>query len=175
MTARQPLKVRIQPYVTDELAQRLAAYTARRRFTESAVVERALREHLDGIGDTTLLYQRLDRINRSVQALNGTLSVLAELVNQFIKVYLRNTPQLPSADNKANKVPAEARYRNLIQRLTTVVSSGKTFLDDLPRDDLDPGDLDEDHERDDAPGSERHAARGPMHRHGATLAHDDAI
>jgi hypothetical protein len=133
-----PVKVRIQPYVSAELAQRLGAYVARRNFTESAVVERALREHLDGISDTALLYQRLDRINRSVQGVDGTLSILVELVNQFVKLWLRNTPPLPAADSHANRLPAEDRYKKLIGRLTAAVSAGRTLLFDLPRDDLDP-------------------------------------
>lgn len=145
MTARQTLKRRIQPYVSEELAQRLEAYTARRNFTESAVIERALREHLDGIGDTALLYQRLDRINRSVQLLNGSVGVLTELLNQFVKAWLRNTPRLPDAEDIPNKLASRERYKNLVRRLNAAVSSGKTFLDELPRDDLDP-DIQDDRE-----------------------------
>jgi hypothetical protein len=131
------LKSRIQPYVTHDLHQRLAAYVARRNLTESAVVERALREHLDGIGDLTLLYGRLDRINRSIQMLNGTLAFTVELVDMFFQLWLRNTPQLPAADLRANKAVAERRHDNSLARIRAALTSGRTVLDRLPSDDLD--------------------------------------
>lgn len=132
------LKIRIQPYVTAGVHQKLAAYCARRHLTESAVVDRALREHLDGLGDMTLLYQRLDRLNRSLQKLDRTQRIVGELCNQFIKAWFRNTPGLPEADNRVNEGPAKDRYRNLLARLTGAVTSGKTFFDALPEDDLAP-------------------------------------
>lgn len=131
------LKVRIQPYVTMGVHQRLVAYCARRHLTESAVVDRALREHLDGLGDMTLLYQRLDRINRSLQKLDRTQRIVGELFNQFVKAWFRNTPALPDADNFVNKGPAGDRYKKLLARLTKAVTSGHTFFDALPEDDLD--------------------------------------
>ena len=135
---KDPIKQRIQPYITVETARRLESYVARRNLTESAVVERALREHLDGIGDTTLLYQRLDRIHRAIERLDGTLSWLTEVLNQFLKLWLRNTPPLPAADNRANEAAAKDRYGKLLARVKAAVSSGKTLLHELPHDTLSP-------------------------------------
>ncbi len=130
------LKSRIQPYITHDLYQRLAAYAARRNLTESAVVERALREHLDGVGDLTLLYQRLDRMNRSTERLTGTVAFAVELLNVFLQVWLRNTPQLPEADLRANRVVAERRHTTILERVRAALTSGRTVLDQRPSDDL---------------------------------------
>lgn len=135
---KDAIKQRIQPYITVKTARRLESYVARRDVTESAVVERALREHLDGIGDTTLLYQRLDRIHRAIERLEATLSWLTEILNQFVKVWLRNTPPLPGADTRANEPVANDRYSRLIARARAAVSSGKTLLNELPHDELSP-------------------------------------
>lgn len=132
------LKIRIQPYVTREVHDRLGAYCARRRLTESAVVDRALREHLDGLGDLTLLYRRLTSINKSLHKIDRTVSIVGELINQFLKAWLRNTPPLPEADNRGNERPARDRYKLLMDRLTAAVTSGGSFFDALPEDDLDP-------------------------------------
>jgi predicted DNA-binding protein len=129
------LKSRIQPYVSLDVYQRLAAYASRRNLTESAVVERALREHLDGVGDLTLLYQRLDRINRSIERLSGTVTFGVELLNQFLELWLRSTPQLSAEDLRSNKAVAERRHKNILDRVRAALTSGRAVLDQRPTDD----------------------------------------
>lgn len=46
--------------------------------TETAVVEAALRLHLDGTSDRTLLFRRLDRLGRAVERSHRDLELLSE-------------------------------------------------------------------------------------------------
>lgn len=133
-----PRKSRIQPYVPHELQRRLAQYCAKRGVHESGVVEAALQQYLDGLSDPTLLFRRLDSVTRSVQRLQRDLTLQSEFLNQWVKVWFRNTPPLPEADKKATTAQAADRYRRMLERLAASVSAGRSFVDDLPKEELDP-------------------------------------
>ena len=60
-------RVRLLPYVPAELAERVVSVCASSGVTESAVVEGALRQYLDGTSDKALLLRRLDRLGRAVE------------------------------------------------------------------------------------------------------------
>ncbi len=71
-------RARLVPRVPAELAQRLANVCAATNATETAVVEAALRLHLDGTSDRTLLFRRLDRLGRAVERSHRDLELLSE-------------------------------------------------------------------------------------------------
>jgi hypothetical protein len=88
-------KARVQPYLTLALREKLALYCARKRVSESAVVEAALQQYLEGTSDMTLLFRRLDAVNRSLERVHRDVLASAELANEWIRVWYRNTPPLP--------------------------------------------------------------------------------
>ena len=131
-------KERIQPYVSPELRRSLGLYCARRHTHESAVVEMSLQQFLAGTSDTTLLYRRLDAISRRFDQLHQALELQGELLNEFLKMWLRNTPPLPDPDAQASIRQARLRYQRILERIAASVSSGKTFVDELPKESLSP-------------------------------------
>lgn len=131
-------KERIQPYVSADLRRSLGLFCARRQMAESAVVETSLQQFLTGTSDTTLLYRRLDSISRRFDQLQQALELQGELVNEFLKTWLRNTPPLPDPDAQATIRQARARYQALLERIAASVSTGKTFVDELPKESLSP-------------------------------------
>ena len=57
---------RITPYIPHALRQQLRQHCASVRTTERAVIELALRKHLEGTSDKTVLLRQLDRVGRTI-------------------------------------------------------------------------------------------------------------
>src|ERR1700730_9902327 len=92
-TARRG-RVRLLPYVPEELATRVAHVSSSSGVTESAIVEGALREYLDGTGDKALLLRRLDRLDRSVARDHRDLELLSEAFAVFVRMWFAHTPRV---------------------------------------------------------------------------------
>jgi hypothetical protein len=104
--------------------------------TESAVVEAALRQYLDGTSDKTLLLRRLDRLGRAVERDHRDLEILTETFAVFIRLWFAHTPSIPEDGKNAARMTAETRYRQFVKHVAEQYSGGRRFLDDLPHDDV---------------------------------------
>jgi hypothetical protein len=137
-------RVRIQPYILAELGERVDDVCASRGVTESAIVEAALRQYLDGTSDKTLLLRRLDRLGRAVERDHRDLEILTETFAVFMRLWFAHTPTIPEDAKQAARMTAEARYRQFVKHVAEQFSGGRRFLDDLPREDLsDDAELDD--------------------------------
>jgi hypothetical protein len=126
-------RARLVPRVSAELAQRLADACASTNATETAVVETALRQHLDGTSDRTLLFRRLDRLGRAVERSHRELEILSEAFGVFVQVWFAHTPTLDDDEKRSARRDAESRYTQFVEHVTRRFSGGRRFLDDLPR------------------------------------------
>jgi len=126
-------RARLVPRVPAELAQRLAEVCASTNATESAVVEAALRQHLDGTSDRTLLFRRLDRLGRALQRSQRDLELLSEAFGVFVQLWFAHTPSVDEGEKKSARRDAESRYTRFLEHVTWRFSGGRRFLDDLPR------------------------------------------
>jgi len=126
-------RVRLLPYVPAELGERLVQVCASSGVTESAVVEAALRQYLDGTSDRTLLFRRLDRLGRAVERDHRDLELLTETFAVFMRLWFAHTPSIPEDGKHAARMTAESRYRQFVQHVAEHFSGGRRFLDDLPR------------------------------------------
>ena len=140
-----PPRARIDARIPADLRHRLAEYTKAKGAYECDVIRAALEQFLDGTSDMTLLYRRLDSINRSVARLHGTLDLHGEIIKEYVLIYLKNTPPLPAADLHASLREAARRYQLLVERVAASISAGRTWVDDLPKDILSPIVSAEDH------------------------------
>ena len=129
-------RVRLQPYVSAELGQRLMSLCAARGVTETAVVQEALRQYLDGVSDTTLMLRRLDRVGRDVHKNHRDLELLTEAFSLWMKLWFAHTPSIPEEGKRAARTSAEARYKQFVDHLAEQFTGGKRFLDDLPREEF---------------------------------------
>jgi hypothetical protein len=129
-------RARLVPRVSAEIAQRLANLCAASNVTESAAVEAALRQYLDGTSDRTLLFRRLDRLGRAVERDHRDLELLSEAFGVFVRLWFAHTPGLAEdAKGPARRV-AESRYKQFVEHVAQQFSGGRRFLDDLPRESL---------------------------------------
>ena len=125
-------RVRLVPYVPAELGERVVAACASSGVTESAVVEAALRQYLDGTSDRTLLLRRLDRLGRAVERDHRDLELLTETFAVYMRLWFAHTPSIPEDGKHAARMTAESRYRQFVQHVAEQFSGGRRFLDDLP-------------------------------------------
>lgn len=126
-------RVRLQSYVDSHVGQRLEAFCAANRVTESAVVQAAVLQYLDGTGDATLLLRRLDRLGRAGARTQRDVELLSEALATWIKLWFAHTPQIPDDAKASARASAHARFRNFVAHLAEQFSDGHRFLDDLPR------------------------------------------
>jgi hypothetical protein len=126
-------RARLVPRVPAELAQRLSEVCASTNATETAVVEAALRKHLDGTSDRTLLFRRLDHLDRAVERSHRHLELLSEAFGVFVQVWFAHAPTLDEEEKKSARRDADSRYRRFLQHVTRRFSGGPRFFDDLPR------------------------------------------
>jgi hypothetical protein len=131
-TLRRAGRVRVQPYIQPELAERLSAFCAASSATESAVVQAALTQFLDHTGDKTLLMRRLDRLGRSGARTQRDLELLSQAFAFWMRLWFAHTPSIPQDAKAAARMTAETRYRQFVEHLGEQFGGGKRFLDDLP-------------------------------------------
>ena len=115
--------IRIQPYLSRDLFQKLRAYAAARSLTVSAVVAEALGEYLerDEVEDA-LLVRRLDGVTHAVEQLGRDLNTLAVGFGRFVRYSFFSAP--PAADDKVVK-RAEALYRDFLAKVARAASGGR--------------------------------------------------
>ena len=126
-------KKRITPYIDPSLARRLEAYGLANRTSESAVVDEALTQYLDGIADSSLLLRRLDRLGRGVARAQRDLELLSEAFAVFTKLWFAHTPPVPDDMKPSARTSAQIRFRQFVDHVTEQFSDGHRFLDELPR------------------------------------------
>jgi predicted DNA-binding protein len=125
-------RVRLQPYVPDEVSKRLEAVCASTNVTESAFVTSALQQRLDGTNDMTLILRRLNRLGGAIARVHRDLEVYTEAFGVFVRHALAHTPNVPEARRDEMRARAEDRYKRFLEHVVEQYSGGRRFLDDLP-------------------------------------------
>jgi hypothetical protein len=117
--------IRIQPYLSRDLFQKLRAYAAARSLTVSAVVADAVGEYLerDEVEDA-LLVRRLEGVTHAVEQLGRDLDALAVGFGRFVRYSFFSAPA--AADDKVVK-RAESLYRDFLARVGEQLRAGGSF------------------------------------------------
>ena len=117
--------IRIQPYLSRDLFQKLRAYTAARSLTVSAVVADALGRYLERDEvDEDLLGRRLDGVTHAVEQLGRDLDALAVGFGKFAENSFVSAPLAP--EDKAVR-RAQALYRSFLSKVADQLRAGTTF------------------------------------------------
>jgi len=134
--ANHPTRSRLSTALPADLRHRLELHCATAGIYQRAAIERSVRQFLDGTSDMTLLYRRLDAMSRQIRRLGQQLELQAQFVAEFVQLWLHNTPSWPAQRETSRQ--AQASYQQLLQRTAAAVSGGKSFIDELPKDDFSP-------------------------------------
>ena len=124
-------RVRIQPYLSRELQGRLRSWAAAEGVTESAAVEAALSEYLDGgRADKELIARRLDVMGEALATLQGDFDILAGAFGRFVRrLFLRAiTTDGPDKDQRV-----EAGYQAFLRGVLDQSQRGARFTTDVRR------------------------------------------
>jgi hypothetical protein len=117
--------IRIQPYLSRDLFQKLRAYAAARSETVSGVVAAALGEYLErDEPDKDLLVRRLDRITQSVEQVRRDLDALGVGFGRFVRYSLWTLPE--QIGDKAIQ-RGEGLYRTFLSKVADQFRAGGTF------------------------------------------------
>jgi hypothetical protein len=130
--AARSQRVRLHPYVDAPVAKRLACYRTATGVTESAVVQAALCQYLDGQTDAMLVLRRLDRLGRAGARTQRDLEILSEAFAIWVKLWFAHTPNVAEDAKPLARASAEARYRQFVEYVAEQLSGGRRFVDDLP-------------------------------------------
>ena len=125
---------RIHPYVTPPLAHRLTTYCAAKGITESAAVQTAVENHLDGEAkDNELILRRLDRLGRQSLSHQRDLAMLTESVSVFARMCFVYFPPLVETEKAAAERLSGKRYRYLVNLVSKQLATGSGLVADLAK------------------------------------------
>jgi hypothetical protein len=125
-------RTRLHPYVDTPVAERFARYAAFHGLTESAAVQAAMCQLLEGTSDAALLMRRLDRLGRGDERPQRDVEVLSLAFTLWMKLWFAHTPNVAEDALPFAKASAEARHREFLQHVAEQYSGGRRFIDDLP-------------------------------------------
>jgi hypothetical protein len=137
--ANHPRRARINSYLPGPLRHRLAAHCAAKGIYECEALKIAVTAYLDGTSDMTLLYRRLDALNREQHRQRRAFELHGEFVKEFVQLFLKLTSGSADVEKPDFLRRAAGRYRSIIERVTASFSVGTTWVDDLPKEMLSPG------------------------------------
>lgn len=124
-------KQKIHPYLSFDLHKEFKTYCKAKGLTESSVVEAAIKEYLDDSKDITLLYRRLDRMNRGLGRVERDLNITSEFLAVFVQIWFAYTPQLPDSEKESAQRLSMKRYKKLLEHVVNAIGNGKRFIDDF--------------------------------------------
>ena len=120
--------IRIQPYLSRELVDKVRAYAAARSETVSGVVATALGEYLErGEPDKDLLARRLDRLTQSGEQLARDLNALGVGFGRFVQFWLWTVTEV---DDKAVE-RGDRFYRGFLSKVAEQARAGRTFTEQV--------------------------------------------
>jgi hypothetical protein len=117
--------IRIQPYLTGNLFQKLRAYAAAQSLTVSAVVSAALGEYLEGNNvEDALILRRLDNVAQAVEQLRRDLDALGIGFGRFVRYSLLTAPAIPDEQTVKR---GEVLFRTFLARVGEQYRAGVNF------------------------------------------------
>ncbi len=104
----------VKGFVSHDVKTRLKAYCARRHLNECAVIEEALKQHLDQSTDAALIMRRLDRAGRRIDKMRSELELLIEFMSLWVRLWFAHTPQIADNQKAAAQKNAAERYEQFV-------------------------------------------------------------
>ena len=125
-------RTRIHPYVLPEISKRLAAYCGAKGLTESAAVEAALSEYLDGgEKDNDLILRRLDRLARDSVRQRRDLEVLSEAFAMYVRYWFKYVPERSQAEDLAAQRLALKRFDEFVHWISLAMARDSRLVWDV--------------------------------------------
>jgi nitroreductase len=118
-------RVRIQPYISTDLRQKLRAFAAAKHVTESAIAEAAIGEYIDGSGvEKPLFLRRFDGVMQGLGQLQDEVETMSHAVAALARYQFLTGPGTYGAGAPAQ---ADQLYRQFIEAVCRKLGSGVRF------------------------------------------------
>ena len=117
-----------------DLMTKLADYAARKRISQSMIVEAALASHLSPDGAERLeavLARRLDRIGRHLERIERHVDISNEALAVFVRFWLTSTPTLPDSSVAAAQAKGRERYEGFVEALGRRLARGQRLAHEI--------------------------------------------
>jgi hypothetical protein len=131
------MRHRMNVYLPPELLQEIADLAARKKLSQSAIVEAAVMSFLspDGADRREAAFGgRLDRLTRQVQRLERNTRITLETQALFVRFWLTVTPPPPPEVQAAMQPNVQKRYEGFVEALGRRLQKGQSFLNEIPED-----------------------------------------
>jgi DNA-binding transcriptional MocR family regulator len=131
------MRHRMNVYLPPELLQQIADLAARKKLSQSSIVEAAIMSFLspDGADRREAAFgRRLDRLTRQVQRLERNAGITMETLALFVRFWLTVTPPLPPDVQAAVQPKGQQRYEGFVEALGRRLQKGQSFLNEIPED-----------------------------------------
>jgi hypothetical protein len=124
-------------YLSPELLQEVADFAARKKLSQSAIMEAAIMSFMSPDGTErreAAFTRRLDRLIRQIQRLERNTGVTMETLALFVRFLLTITPPLPPDAQASAQAKGQKRYAEFVEALGRRRPWGQRFLDEIPED-----------------------------------------
>jgi predicted DNA-binding protein len=134
-------RVRVYPRLTLDVRKRLTEYCARKGLTERDIIEEAIRQYLDGTGDSAKVLAQLERLALAIDAererrdgahreVHRAIEVLSEAFGRFLRLWM--FVHAATFKQPATQEAAESMYEKFAAKIAEYFQRGHRFLHDLP-------------------------------------------
>ena len=126
--ARLPRRARrgrtqVHAFIEDDLYKRFKAYSGRRGLADGAVIEEAIKQHLDQSTDAALIMRRLDRSGRRIDKMRVDVEMLTEFMSLWVRLWFAHTLWIADVQKGAVQADAAKRYEQFLAFVTRRLSS----------------------------------------------------
>src|SRR3984893_258106 len=128
------MKTRLNIYLSPAQHEEIAALSAKRRVSESSVIEAAVASMLSPDGADmreAAFVRRLDRHARPPESAERDLAIAIEPLALFVRFWLSVTPPLPQSAQAAAKAKGAERYRDFVETLGRRLQRGNSLVREI--------------------------------------------
>lgn len=122
------MKIPTKVFLPSETIRVLDERARRTRRQKSEIVRAAVEAYLspDSVeAGEAALFRRLDRMSRQLDRLERDVTIANEAIGLFVKTWLKVTPAMSAAEDRAAGLKGQERYAAFIDRLSRRISEGR--------------------------------------------------
>lgn len=122
------MKIPTKVFLPGETIRKLDALSERTGRGKSEIARAAIESYLSpdsAEASEAVLTRRLDRLTRQLDRLERDLTIGNEAIALFVKTWLKVTPTMSAADDRAASAKGQERYSAFIERLGRRLSEGR--------------------------------------------------
>jgi hypothetical protein len=121
----------VHPYLPTDLGTRLRAFAAGKGSSQGAVIETALTRYFDDANDGPAILRRLDRLARAVGRAHRDVTIVADALAIYVKLWLAHTPPVIESDRTKAERSAAVRFAQFGDAVVAKVASGRSVVADF--------------------------------------------